>query len=144
MINKSKKVNNTKKSDAIKVIGGMLGFLVLAVYMVFIGLPQLEGGLDEMKSNTASFEKMLVVAESKDDNAEKAAFVTFTTKAVEDDYMDASERSKSFNLYMAMLSTIEPTACMHPILKNTVGDWLRKDWLNAMQRQLDDKPCIIE
>lgn len=138
------KNNSNKKWAVIKLIAGAVFILIFVAYTALVALPGLSSGVDDMKTNVASYKKMLAIAEGEDDSAEKAAFVAFTAKAIEDDYMDASERKKSMQLYIAMLKAIEPTECMHPILKKTVGSWMREDWLNAIQKRIDDKPCHIK
>lgn len=140
----NKNNSSSNKWAAIKLIAGAVFILIFVGYTTLVALPRLSSGVDDIKTNVASYKKMLAIAADQDDSAEKAAFVAFTTKAVEDDYMDANERKKSMQLYMAMLKTIEPTECMHPILKKTVGSWMREDWLNAIQKRIDDKPCHIK
>ena len=135
---------NSDKMHVFKVFGGALLFLVAVAYTALIGMPSLEVEVNKIKSNTKNFEAMLVVAEDIEDNPEKIAFVAFTSRAVEDKYMDRGERHKAMRLYLSMLKTIELPECMHRLLKKTVGSWLREDWLNAMQKRLDDKPCDIK
>lgn len=139
----NKETSKASKWAFYKLIGTGVLILVFVGFFTLIGLPSLDSELGAMKSDPKNFQDMLVVAEDLEDSPEKADFVAYTTKAVEDDYMDASERKKASSLYIDMLNTIELPECMHPLLKKTVGSYLREDLLNSLQKKLDDKPCEI-